>query len=262
MKQPKREPIIGIRKPITGLRKPILLSEIMDPEMTWDIQYSKLNNYIKYVAGQVASSLPSAMMSSEDLYQEGLILLYNCFEKYKLKNEKEFHALFKSSCWRLLRGFCYKKKEFSTVDLDEVFDIGYDNNQISKIYEEYRIQQVIDMLKCNTYALQIFKELLYPSQRTLWEVNMDMARKETLKSQGHRVSVPSELVVKPSLLKRIMNLPKSEFDSALKLVQSTVYSIYSQDTEIKSYSESDYLTDEEFSSKYEELQSLIKRLSA
>ena len=188
----KREPITGLRQSIVGLRKPIKLEEVAEPDMNWDTQYNKLNNYVKFVAGQVVSGLPSAMMSSEDLYQEGLILLYTCFEKYKLKTESEFHAIFKASCWRLLKGFCYKKKEFQTVDLEEVFDIGFNDDSISELYEEYKIQQVIDLIQGNPNAINILNEILNPSYKTVWEAEMDFSRKECLKAQGKKAFSSSE----------------------------------------------------------------------
>ena len=257
-----REPIIGLREPIIGLRTPIKLEDVADPNMCWDTQYKKLNNYIKFVAGQVVSGLTSSMMSSEDLYQEGLILLYTCFDKYKLKTESEFHAIFKASCWRLLKGFCYKKKEFQTVDLDEVFDTGYNDNVIADIYDEYRLQQVVDLLEGNQNALDIFREILNPSEKTWWEAEMDFSRKEMLKSQGKRVSMSSELEIKPAILRRSLGLSEVEFTTAFKLVQSGVYAVYSSDVDIKSYQETDTLSDEEFQKYYENLVGLVENIKS
>ena len=255
----KREPIV--RVPITGLRQPIFLKDVAHPDMNWETQYKKLNNYIKFVAGQVVSGLPSAVMSAEDLYQEGLILLYTCFEKYKLKPENEFQALFKTSCWRLLKGFCYKKKEFQTVDLDEVFDMGYDDNSILHIYEEYKLQQVRDLLKSDSVALSIFNEIIEPSKQTCWEAEMDFHRKECLKAQGKRVFATTEVEIKPEMVRRGLKLPIQEFNTALKLVRSTVYSVYSLDTDIKSYQESDTMTDEEFNSIYGQIQNIVSKIA-
>lgn len=262
MEEIKREPLVGLRKPITGLRVPISLDEVLDKEMKWDIQYEKLTNYIKFVAGQVAPGLQSSMMSSEDLYQEGLLLLYTCFEKYKLKSEQEFQSIFKTSCWRLLRGFCYKKKEIVTVDLDEVFDMGYSDNVIADMYEEYRLQQVADLLDGNQNALNILKEIINPSERTMWEMQMDYARHETLKQQGKKTMVSTEVSIKPVILRRSLGLTITEFNKAFKEVQSTVYAVYSGDSEIKNYQETDSMTDEEFESIYTSLVSLIQNLKS
>ena len=262
MEEIKREPVTGLRNPITGLRVPISLEDVLDENMKWDIQFEKLTNYIKFVAGQVAPGLQSAMMSSEDLYQEGLLLLYTCFEKYKLKSEQEFQSIFKTSCWRLLRGFCYKKKEIPTVDLDEIFDMGYSDNVIADLYEEYRLQQVADLLEGNQNALNILKEIISPSDRTVWEMQMDYARHETLKQQGKKITVSSEMTVKPLILRRSLGLTITEFNSAFKETQSAVYAVYSGDTEIKNYTETDSMTDEEFEERYNALVSAIQNLKS
>jgi hypothetical protein len=232
-----RNPITGLRKPITGLRTPLKLSDITDPNMTWDKQFAALNNYIKFAAGQVVSGLPSAMLGSDDLYQEGLILLYQCFEKYRFKPESEFQTLFKTSLWRKLRGFCYKKPEVKTVDLDEVFDLGYTDTIINDMYEEYRVQQVLELIKSCPLAVKIFQEVLYPSQGFIDALDMDIARKETIQSQGRNVHVPSEISFRKDVLRKYLGITESEFSGAFKQLQSSVYAIYSEDSEITNYRE-------------------------
>lgn len=268
MEEIKREPIIGLRKPITGLRKPITglrvpikLEDIADPNMTWDIQYTKLDNYVKYVAGQVVSGLPSAMMSAEDLYQEGLILLYNCFEKYRLKPEKDFQSLFKTSCWRLLRGYCYKKKEFQTVDLEEVYDVGFKDTSFNEMYDGIKLQQVKDALAGNELALKILEEAVSPSKESLWQAQMDFYRKETMKLQGKRSFSVTTIEMKPEFIRRALKVSKEEFNEAFRLLQSEVYAVYSLDTDIKSYQETDTLSDEEFNTYYKELSDVISKLN-
>ena len=241
----KRNPIIGLRESIQGLRKSIVglrepiddISDLVDPNMKWDIQYKKLDNYIKFAAGQVVAGLPSAMLGSDDLYQEGLILLYQCFEKYKLKPEDEFHTLFKTSLWRKLRGFCYKKPEVKTVDLEEVFDLGYNDDTISDMYEEYRTQQVLELIKSSPIAVRIYQEVLYPSKGFVEALDMNMARRETVRDQGHNIHVSSELQFDKKILRKYLGITENEFSSAFKLLQSSVYEIYSEDTQITSYKE-------------------------
>lgn len=255
----KREPLTGLRQPITGIREPIMWADICDANMTWDIQYKKLDNYIKYVAGQVAPGLQSAAMSSEDLYQEGLFLLYTCFEKYKLKPENEFQALFKSSCWRLLRGFCYKKKEIMTVDLDEGVGVGCSSEVIDDMYRQFQLNQVYELLNGFPDAMKIFKEFVQPSDKTFWEANMDYNRKVFLKAQGKSVSVPSEIRVKPAFIKKSLGMTDSQFREGFKVVQSSVYAVYSVDHEIKNYTEpGDSMTDQEFQERYNSLINTIK----
>lgn len=232
-----RNPIMGLRTPVIGLRAPMKIADISDPRMTWDIQYEALNNYIKFAAGQVVSGLPSAMLGVDDLYQEGLILLYQCFEKYRLKPESEFQTLFKTSLWRKLRGFCYKKPEVKTVDLEEVFDLGYSDNVIEDMYEEYRVQQVLELIKSCPTAVRIFQEVLYPSQGFVDALDMDIARKETIQSQGQNIHVPSEISFKKDILRKYLGVTENEFSNAFKQLQSSVYEIYSEDSVITNYKE-------------------------
>lgn len=230
-----RQPMLGLRKPMTGLRQPLKLDDIRDSRMTWDIQYQALNNYIKFAAAQVVPGLPSSAMGVDDLYQEGLILLYQCFEKYKLKPEVEFQALFKASLWRKLRGFCYKKPEVKTVDLDEIFDLGYSDTVVSDMYEEYRIQQVLELIHSSPIAVKIFQEILYPSKGFVEALDMDMARKETIRDQGYGVHVASELQFKKGVLRKHLGLSENEFMDAFKQLQASIYEVYSEDVEVTNY---------------------------
>lgn len=236
----KRQPITGLRQPITGLRVPIKLADIADPEMRWEIQYEKLNNYIKYVAGQVAPGIQSGSITAEDLYQEGLLKLYNQFNEYILKPETEFHYIFKASLWRHLKGMCYKKKEHQVVDLDEVFDngedaVGFTDDVFEEIYEENRISQVRELLSRCPVAESIFQELIEPSESTVLEAQKEFNDKIAKVASGKRKFVASEVEVKPDTVRKVLKIPKGEFNEYMRMIRSVVYSIYSQDTRINSY---------------------------
>lgn len=227
-----RVPIVGLRKPITGLRKPITAK--LEP-LNWDDLYEGLNNYIKYAAKNVASSTSNSVVTSaEDLYQEGLLLLYKCYEKYMYKPRNEFEYLFKASIWRLLRNIAYKN-EFTLVDLDTAYDIGYDDTTLSDMYEEYRLKQVVELLGDNQVALNILKEMINPSDRTVWESDMDIARKDTLKQQGFSLNVPRTVDVKGTFIQRALKITNKMYQENLRILQECVYKVYSQDREITSY---------------------------
>lgn len=227
-----RVPILGLRKPIVGLRKPITAK--LEP-LKWDDLYDGLNNYIKYAAKNVASTASNAVVTSaEDLYQEGLLLLYKCYEKYMYKPRNEFEYLFKASVWRLLRNIAYKN-EFTVVDLDTAYDIGYDDNALSDMYEEYRLKQVVELLGDNQVALNILKEMTNPSDRTVWESDMDIARKDTLRQQGFSLNVPRTVDVKGTFIQRALKITNKIYQENLRILQRCVYEVYSQDREIASY---------------------------
>ena len=228
-----REPITGLRVPITGIRVPIHLNEPLD----WDEQYKKFDNYIKFASKQVLTNISYCFYGADDLYQEGLLLLWQCFERYRYKNEKEFQYLFKSSLWRLLRDKV-GRPNLETVDIEEVYDaedIGYSENGLEEMYEEYRMKQVYDLLVGNPTAISILNELLNPSKVTVDECDKDMARKEMLKNQGVQLNVPTSVEIKPVHIQRALNLSEEIYAKNFKLVQMAVYEVYAKDCDIKNY---------------------------
>lgn len=226
-----RTPITGLRTPITGLRTPIRFSEPLD----WDEQLSKFDNYIKFASKQVVSNMTSSCFyGADDLYQEGLLLLWQCFERYQSKGEEEFQYLFKSSLWRLLRSKA-NKSSVDSVDIEEVFDIGYSEDSLEEMYEEYRMKQVQDLLVGNPTAISILNELLNPSKVTVEECDKDMARKEMLKSQGIWVNTSTSVEVRPIHIQRALKLTEEMYVKNFKLIQMAVYEVYGKDCSIRSY---------------------------
>lgn len=228
-----RVPIAGVRIPITGIRVMIHLNEPLD----WDEQHKKFDNYIKFAAKQVVSNLSYCFHGADDLYQEGLLLLWQCFERYQYKSEREFQYLFKSSLWRLLRDKV-GKPNLETTDIDEVYDaeeIGYSENCLEDMFEEYRMKQVYDLLVGNPTAISILNEILNPSKVTVEECDKDMARKEMLKNQGVQLNVPTSIEIKPVHIQRALHLSEEIYAKNFKLVQMAVYEVYAKDCDIKNY---------------------------
>lgn len=209
------------RKPIVGIRKPILTHD----ELNWDKIYGKMVNYIKFAAKQTHEQNPEAFFSSEDLFQEGQLLLYNCYLMYKYKEENEFYALFKSSLWRKLRSLC-NKKEILQVDLSDAYDLGYSSDVTEKIFEEYKLQQAVELLKDNPVALTILREMISPSERTVWEGKMDRARKQMLKDQGYTISVPRDSQVKGVYIQRALEIPKYKYREHLLEIRKVFNAVY------------------------------------
>lgn len=251
-----------VRTPIKGLRKPIMLNNL--EELKWDDLYEKLNNYIKYASKSVNSqSLSSTVISSEDLYQEGLLLLYTCFEKYKYKPMEEFTYIYKASMWRMMRNTAYKPTlGCSSLDnLDENYDIGYEDIEVENIYEEFKLQQVVELIGDNQIALNILKEIINPSDRTVWESDMDMARKATIKSQGNKINVPRNIDTRGTFIQRSLNLTHKSYQENIRLIQDYVYKIYSTDTTISKYDPYDeLLTPEEYSNVLNDIKTTYNRI--
>lgn len=225
-----RHPIVGIeRQPITGIaRVPITGNETQtaQQELEWNDIYKALVNYIKFASKQVSIQFATnTLYSAEDYFQEGQLLLYHCFLLYKHKPMNEFSALFKASLWRKLRELG-GKKGFIQVDLEDAYDIGYTEDVVETMFEEYKVQQVADMLKNSPMALTIFKEFVNPSNRTLWEAEMDMARKSMLKEQNYRIAVPKSIQIKSVHIQRALEISKVKFNEYFKLVKQCVSEVY------------------------------------
>lgn len=227
-----RTPIRGERTPIVlNLREPIHMN---DP-LNWDDVFAQYDNYVKFAAKQISEQNPGRMLTSaEDMYQDGLVLLWKCYEQYKYKPMSEFGYIFKASVWRLLRGIA-AKIEPATDDLDTAFDVGVEDDTWDEMWEEYRIKQVIELLEGYPVAIQLLKEFISHSPGSLKECEQDMARKEMVKSLGKRVNVPTTLEIKGVHIQRALDLSKSIYNQNLRRLQQAVYQVYSPDTVIHNY---------------------------
>lgn len=211
------------RTPITGIRRTPIRDSIL---LRWDDVYSKLVNYVKFASRNVATQYHTGVTkSAEDLFQEGLILLYKCFHKYRQKPYGEFAAIFKTSLWRKLRSMPAKRFAM-TVDLEAAYNVGYTDDVVSQLYEENRLQQVADLLEAHPVALTIFKEFVNPSRRTCWEAEMDIARKSTIRDGGASTSVPTKVRIQPRFIQRAMGLPESQWRSEFRIVKECVAKVY------------------------------------
>lgn len=225
-----RKPIIGIKRtPITNVeRVPIvgLAQEDSTEELEWDTVYEQLVNYIKFASKQVSEQYQTGVVQSpEDLFQEGQLILYHCYTIYKNKSIEQFNALFKASLWRKLREIG-KKKQFIQVDIEDAYDLGYSDKVVEDMYEEFKLQQVAELLENSPIALTILKEFINPSTRTLWEAQMDIARKQMLKEQNYSVSVPKSVVIKGVHIQRALEISKTSFNENYKIVKNSVSSVY------------------------------------
>ena len=156
----------------------------------WEDVYNKYIKYIRYAASHTFSD--NCTMSHEDLFQEGQIVLYRCYITYSDRPDAEFGKLFKSSLWRELRKLA-NRSTVPTVDIESVMDIdltGYTEDIDESIYDSCYIDQVRQLIAGSDIAVQIFNEIINPSENTLFEAEMDVARRETLRAQGHKVLVP------------------------------------------------------------------------
>ena len=220
------EPTQGVvRTPITGLRSPIVTQEPLE----WNYVYESFVNLIKFASKQVAEKYQtSATCTAEDLFQEGQLILFHCFEMYKYKDKQEFSVLFKSSLWRGLRNIASddvaKASQINQVDISEAYDIGYSEEVVHEIYQEYKLQQVVELLSSNELALTVLREMLNPSKRTIWEAEMDIARKNMLKSQKSKGNIPQ--TIRGVHIQRAMEIPQSTYKETVQVIKDVFVKVY------------------------------------
>lgn len=226
-----------IRTPII-VRHPIVTPK----ELAWDDVYVKLVNYIKFASSHTSTNSNSsvaALTSPEDLFQEGQLVLYNCWLLYKDKPMDEFCAIFKTSLWRKLRSLVGRSAVYQ-VDIEDAYDLGYTQDVVEDMYDEYRLQQVVDLLKAHPIALTILREFINPSERTLWECEMDIARKKMLSSQGYNMPAPKSIQIRGAHIMRAMDMGKKEFLGHFNELRDAVGKVYKPE-------EDDTVTDEQLS---------------
>ena len=196
----KRQPIVGVeRVPVSS------------KGLEWDDVYDKFINYIKYASKNVIQTEGSDFYTPEDLFQEGQLILYKCWQKYSDKEMDEFGKIFKASVWRKMRELV-RKLTLNCVDIENAFDIGYTDEVVDDIYQNEKLRHLAEMLKDNPIALTILKEFVNPSERTIWEATMEMERKQTLKSFNQMGSAPKTIQPTRTAIQRAMEISKPKFD--------------------------------------------------
>lgn len=196
----------------------------IQPENKWDTVYNKYIRYIRYAANNTFSD--NCTMSHEDLFQEGQIVLYRCYLQYSDRTDSEFGKLFKSSLWRELRKLA-NRTTVATVDIESVMNIdltGYTEDIDESIYDSCYIDQVRQLIAGSDIAIEIFNELINPSEDTLFEAEMDVARRETLRSQGKKVLVPHSVRVTHRHIRMALGLTRDQFTSGMRIIREAVES--------------------------------------
>lgn len=211
------------RVPITGVKRiPIIVDKT-----PWDGVYKKYINYIKYAAGVVYRTFLTE--STEDLIQEGQLVLYKCWVYYGNKPEDELAKIIKASIWRRLQEVSGKCR-FQTIDIETLHDQGREPGYVEDwdelLHQKDCLQKAAQLLVDEPVALTILKEFINPSDRTLWEAKMDRERKAMRRAQGESVMVPATIQPTRRAVQRAMELPRNKFEEHLKTVKEAVTVIY------------------------------------
>lgn len=197
------------------------------PKLSWDDVVDQFDNLIKFAAKQQSekNQYMDKMLSAEDLYQEGMIKLYNCWEIWcnDPKNDKdmeEFGPIFRVSLFRHVKNEgC--KKTFNYVDLeDAIFNIEGESGEdvVERMYRENGLRHLREMLT-SPIASRLLEELIEPSEETMFQVYADMERKKMLKSQGKRVNIPKDTTVRMKHIQRALQITSKQYDKAMEEIR-------------------------------------------
>jgi len=190
--------------------------------LTWEAVHEKFDNLVKFMAGNYArNNSMDGMTSAEDLYQEGIFKMYECWEKWCLGHNKdldEFGPIFKVALQRCLQQIVKKKSK--TVGSDEIL-LGIKDESIVDPDEGMDLSEELTNLKqsLTPIAQQLLEEMMNPSERKLFEVWADIARKKMLKSQGKRVNIPKDNTVRMKHIVRAIGITGKQYDNALKEIR-------------------------------------------
>lgn len=197
-----------------------------DIKLTWDIVVKQFENLIKYAAAQqVRNSSTDAVSSAEDLYQEGMIKLYDCWLKWCVNPENnkdmdEFGAIFKKSLFRVVKR---TNKHQECIDLEDsvMENMTADTNvedTVERMYREKGMSHLSEMLTSKV-AKGLLQELIEPSPATLFQVWADLKRKEMVKSQGKRVNIPKDNTIRMKHIQRALNITTKQYDIAMSEIR-------------------------------------------
>jgi hypothetical protein len=187
-------------------------------KLTWDAVVKQFQNLVKHAAKQqVLNYGVDNMMSAEDLYQEGMIKLYDCWEIWcvgRNKDMDEFGPIFRKSLYRCVqKGSTANKPSF--VDIEDTANTlkADDVDTVERMYREEGLETLANNL--GDTARLLLEELIEPSPRTLFEVWADIERKKMVKSQGKRVNIPKDNTVRMKHIIRSLGITQKQYDVAM-----------------------------------------------
>jgi hypothetical protein len=209
-------------------------------DLTFEETTSKFSNLIHFVTRKYIPN--SQAYDRNDFYQDSLIVLYKCWNRYRDKPIEEFKTIFSVSLKRLL---CNKIKKGNLdsnqvsynnlVQLDdgEISDSEYEDSKgklddnLNNIYVQEGLLQLQELLSGNIVASAILEELLSPSDRTIWELNMDKARKKMLHDQGHsEVRVTRSMNLRMHHIARSLGISINDLNKGLKEIREQAYNVF------------------------------------
>jgi DNA-directed RNA polymerase specialized sigma24 family protein len=195
-------------------------------KLTWEAVVAQFDNLIKFAAGQqVRNRTTDTMISAEDLYQDGMIKLYDCWTKWCVgqnKDMEEFGPIFRTSLFRAMKKSSSKAHQQVFIDLEDAANSLEDLNAddtVERMYRDHGISHLKEMLSTDI-ARSLLIELAEPSPRTLFEAWADTKRKEMLKSQGKKVNIPKDNTIRMKHIIRSLGITSKQYDVAMAEIRS------------------------------------------
>lgn len=214
-------------------------------ELTFEQITNEFSIVMNYETKKFKRSVSQPFYDKDDFYQDGLIILYNCWNKYREKPINEFKIIFAVSLRRLLR---YKLKKdhheqckvmhyYNIIPKDLNSDITRDSayeelqgdvdDNLNNILVEDEIIQLKMLLKNNYIALAILEELLNPSERTNWELKMDMERRKMLQNQGHtEIRLIASTDIRMHHIARALEISINDLNKGLRDIRRNASNIF------------------------------------
>lgn len=194
--------------------------KLLEEKVSWDWAVQQFEKLIKFAARKRVTDYPTDnCVSAEDLYQDGMIQLYNSWLDYGHKGKEEFSYLFKASLWRrVARCGGIQRDHIDLSDVSEYVEDTESVNVIEKMYVDNGIKYLRSTLN-NQIAVELMDELIEPSDKTLFEVWADIKRKEMLKSQGKHVNVPKDNTVRMKHIIRALGITNKQYDNAIREIK-------------------------------------------
>lgn len=189
-------------------------------------------------------------MNEQDLFQEGELILFNCWKMYRCLPSHEFQIIF----YKSLEVGLYKKAKsrlnddyhielttnyYNSKDKIQSNDHPLSYRKLSKalsvsLYDQYKDEyELINLTKQIEKKIKskIGKAILYefvnPSPRTVRNAIFDEKRKRMVKSQNKGNYVPKDITIQYQYIYQSLNITKTQFDYALREIKKVAREVLS-----------------------------------
>lgn len=191
-----------------------------EPKVSWEQAFEQFHRLVHYAANtHKRDGIVDTAVCADDLYQEGIIKLYDCWREWcvdKGKDMDEFAPIFRTSLWRAVKRGGGRQNNY--LDIDKATDKAIDTSSrpedsIDRLDLEEKLTVLHQHLSQN--ARLLLNEIMEPSIRTLFEALADFKRKEMIKSQGKRVNIPKDTSVKMKHIQKSLGFTGKQYDNAI-----------------------------------------------